>query len=264
MQLTKPRVLRGDNSNMPTTTTRTENITQSSLDYEKFVALPGNRDINQSHVKRLAAALAEHPEIAEAQPILVNEKFQIIDGQHRFEAEKLLNLPVYYSVVPGIGIETARYLNVMQKQWRPRDYAKSYAVTGNENYKIYLEAVDDFGLPHVVILRALGNYYSGEDRGRLGYDFKEGRFVVKNKDEAYEHMAHINELATIMKIPPISPLCHALLKVFSTPDFSYERLLEKLRMGGQSYVQAYSNVRDYMRMLDDIYNYRSPSRTRLY
>ena len=29
-------------------------------------------------------------------PILVNEKMEVIDGQHRLQAQKELNLPTYY------------------------------------------------------------------------------------------------------------------------------------------------------------------------
>lgn len=134
---------------------KVSNLVKSSITYDRFKLLPGNRDMTPGHIKRLMRAIQEHPEILEAQPILVNEKMQIIDGQHRFEAAKGLGLPIYYVVVPGIGIEVARSLNVMQRKWEPIDFARSYAASGNENYRIYIKIREQYNLPHNIVMSAL-------------------------------------------------------------------------------------------------------------
>lgn len=67
-------------------------------------------------------------------PIIVNEKYEVIDGQHRLEAFRALAIPVDYIMVKGAGIEECRLLNRKQGNWTTLDYLKSYARGGNKNY----------------------------------------------------------------------------------------------------------------------------------
>ena len=64
-------------------------------DYDQFTYLVGNRDIVNKHVKSLSAEIDNRDlEI----PIIVNEKMEVCDGQHRLEAYKVLGKPVPYIV----------------------------------------------------------------------------------------------------------------------------------------------------------------------
>ena len=54
-------------------------------DYNTFKVMPGNRPVNKLHVRRLSKSMEEKHLMS---PILVNEKMQVIDGQHRLEAQK--------------------------------------------------------------------------------------------------------------------------------------------------------------------------------
>ena len=72
-----------------------------SVNYAQFQPIDGNRTILQHHLKRLKKSMEENFLIS---PILVNEKMEIIDGQHRFEAAKSLGLPIYFFIVQGYGL----------------------------------------------------------------------------------------------------------------------------------------------------------------
>lgn len=63
--------------------------TETTTDYNKFNTFMANRDVSRTHISSLKASIKRHPEILEAQPILVNENFKIIDGQHRFIAAQV-------------------------------------------------------------------------------------------------------------------------------------------------------------------------------
>ena len=54
-------------------------------DYSMFESMSGNRDVNDLHIKRLKESMQEK---YISVPIIVNEKNQIIDGQHRFQSAK--------------------------------------------------------------------------------------------------------------------------------------------------------------------------------
>ena len=51
-------------------------------DYDKFKLLEENRTVSKSHVNKLKIAIGDNPNIMRAQPILVNEDMEVIDGQH--------------------------------------------------------------------------------------------------------------------------------------------------------------------------------------
>lgn len=91
--------------------------------YDKFKILEGNRPIN--HVKMLIVSIQEIGMLM--RPVLVNEKFEIIDGQGTFSACKFLQRPVPYVIQPGLTIKECRYLNRYQTKWSVNDFINSYA-----------------------------------------------------------------------------------------------------------------------------------------
>ena len=110
-------------------------------DYSKFKKLPANRDAKTmgkivDSIERVGYVLS---------PILVNEKFEVIDGQNRLLALKELGLPVHYMIQPGLGIRECRSLNIGQSNWNTRQFIDSYAEEGNENYVRLKSLLDDYG-----------------------------------------------------------------------------------------------------------------------
>lgn len=53
-------------------------------------------------------------------------------------------MPVYYYIQNGIGVEEARSLNTGQTNWKPKDYIKSFADSGNENYIRLMELINKY------------------------------------------------------------------------------------------------------------------------
>lgn len=110
----------------------------ATTDYEIFKKLDNNRE--PKSVKKIMKSIEKVGYIPS--PLLCNEKMQVIDGQNRLEALKQLQLPVYYYVVEGIGIDEARQMNLNRQNWKPMDYIKSYAKEGNVSYKRLIEIMD--------------------------------------------------------------------------------------------------------------------------
>ena len=74
----------------------------STMNYEIFSSLDGNRIVNPLHVKKIADSMKIKVLFI---PIIVNEEFQVIDGQHRLEARKQLGLEVPYIICPNYTLE---------------------------------------------------------------------------------------------------------------------------------------------------------------
>ena len=76
------------------------NTVYETKDYKTFSFLSNNRNISNHHVNRIINSMKKKRLIS---PILVNENFQIIDGQHRFLAQKQLKFSIPFVVQEGYG-----------------------------------------------------------------------------------------------------------------------------------------------------------------
>lgn len=108
--------------------------------YDQFTPIDENRVIINSHLKSLKDAI-ELRDLGKSVPIIVNDKGEIFDGHHRFQARKQLNLPIYYVNHPGLELEDVTLLNVKRRNWTYPEYArfyvKLYEKTSNAQYKYY-------------------------------------------------------------------------------------------------------------------------------
>lgn len=96
-------------------------------DLEKFRWMGGNREIRPSWVNELKKSIMKNGYL-KSQPIVVNEYYEVVDGQHRLEACRQLGCPIYYTVEIGATLKDCQALNQGAKRWKMDDYILSYAV----------------------------------------------------------------------------------------------------------------------------------------
>lgn len=166
------------------------NIHQTD-NYDQFKMVEGNRPINQRHVKNLMASLMKQNLLA-SNPVIVNERLEVIDGQHRLEAAKSLGLPVTYIVVDRWGLPQVQILNAHNRQWQPEDYLNSYIQRGYVEYEALKEFIDNYGFSISIALGLLGNFQARP--GELLREFKEGNFRVVDLGMAEEFASKLSEL----------------------------------------------------------------------
>lgn len=127
--------------------TQVSGLIFTTTDYDIFNFLTGNRTINANNVKKLKESISENG-YKKSQPIIVNQDFEIIDGQHRFVACEELKLPIYFTIEreDEDSIKLTQDLNKNQKNWNLIDYIKSYVDRGYQNYINFLRFVEDRNL----------------------------------------------------------------------------------------------------------------------
>lgn len=242
-----------DNSTVKTTT-----------NYRQFKFLIDNRDTARQHINRLKDAIQKNPKILEVQPILVNDKMEIIDGQHRFTAASELGLPIAYSQVSGLDIATARDMNTLQRRWGMVDYARSYAKGGNIHYKAFLKYMSEYpALSPSTLLLAMQK--SGKRTSTTG-DFRHGEFIIERDQEEVEEVLDIfQKVRQTINTPFSRALAAALMVCYDMEEFDWERFISKLQSKPEA-IQRSTVIRDYLRMIEDVYNinYTDANRTRLY
>lgn len=226
------------------------NVVQETTDYDKFSFLNTNRDTNRGHIESIKKSFDEHGNLTKVQPVLVNERFQVIDGQHRFQACKEMEVPIFYTVVSDIGIHQARSMNLLHRQWRTPDFAKSYAEEGRRAYVNYLVLIDDYPtLSHSVLLA----YSLGDSRKGLFAEFRNGTYIFEDVHGARERLDKLSELVEIVPSFRSKALAIALLKAMDNEGYDHERMVKKVTQMAPE-IRAYQNVDDNLRQLENVYN----------
>lgn len=106
-----------------------------TTDYGLFKRLEGNRVVD--HSDKVVVSIKSVGYVRS--PILVNENYEVIDGQNRLMALEKLRMPVEYIIQDGIGLKECQALNIGQKNWSNEDWINSYAEKG---FKPYIELKD--------------------------------------------------------------------------------------------------------------------------
>jgi hypothetical protein len=221
---------------------------QETTDYNQFKYIKSNRSVKKRHVQRLINSFKTNPKLVITRPVLVNEKMQIIDGQHRVQACEFLKLPVYFIIAPDLNIGTAQLLNVLQEPWSVMDYARSYAMEGNENYQKFLDLVEEHHLPAMVAMVFL----HGRRAHKLSRDFRSGNFKL-NEDmgQTNQRLDWLEEFAELFPHAHDYTFAMAAWNTFQIEGYSQKRMLSNMK---EQPLQRQATRVDYLRAMEAIYN----------
>lgn len=227
-------------------------------DYSRFKRFPNNlnRAIKESAVKDLMDSFSNC--FDEERPFVrVTEKMEIIDGQHRFEAAKRLNLPIIYEIDKDFKIEHMM-LHQIQRPWSPTDYVNHYAARGDKSYAFLRDMSGKYNLSLTSVTTLLtGSVFNKNAMraGELKFDMKE---KVKLEDIVSKASQVIYTLKDETNLRPTkfykcSTFCKALRTFFMEEDIDFERFLNKIRLYWTD-ITPQQDAEDYIRLFLQIYN----------
>lgn len=105
--------------------------------YGVFGKILGNRTVAKEKVSELMEVIKKK-NLLFASPIIVNLKYEIIDGQHRLEAARNLDLYIHFIRADLIDEDMITF-NIHNSNWTSNQYINFYAARGNQNYQNLLE-----------------------------------------------------------------------------------------------------------------------------
>jgi hypothetical protein len=229
-----------------------------TTDYNKFKLMPDNRNLNLMHVKRLVNSFKQKHLIS---PIVVNERMEVIDGQHRLRASKETGKPVYYILIPGYGIDEVQVLNTNQKNWLKIDYLHSYCSEGRKEYLEFKEFMDrfpDFGIQvSERILTGHMSRKSGMIEGKKAHmkDFEEGKLNIPSLSQSYSTARKVMDYKEFFTDFHRGTFVSALLTIFKSKNYDHKEMLHKLSVCPIK-LQVCPNVESYKLLLESIYNHK--------
>jgi len=237
---------------------QTVNHVLKTNDYGLFSFIDGNRDINKSQLSRLSQSINEEYIPV---PIIVNEKKQIIDGQHRFEAVKTLNKPIYYIEVPGLKLPEVHRLNNNSKNWTATEYMNGYAKLGYPDYIRYREFKNKYKFGHNETMTLLLHRRNRpSDSFRV---FREGLFSIDSYPNAVKSAEKIIAVKPYYDGYKRRSFVFALVQLFQNEEYNHAEFLHKLSFQSVKMVDC-TNTKQYVSLIEDIYNYKRVQKVRLY
>ena len=155
---------------------RSEYTIYKTNDYGMFKKMLGNRDAKSEN--KIVQSIKDIGYVCE--PIVINEKMEVIDGQNRLAAYEQLGIPVHFVVQEGLTIESCRKLNWGQTNWGILDYIYSDAERGIKDYQFLASLVNEFEKPlGVQGILAMAKPNALNDGGGMSTSsVKDGRFTM--------------------------------------------------------------------------------------
>lgn len=233
-----------------------------TYDYNAFKKLQGNRDIMEKRKNLLVRSINERGWIRN--PIVVNENWEVIDGQGRLEALRELGLPVEYVVARGATISDCIALNVKQSNWTNTDYVKSYATTGNEDYAILLSHYGaHHHLPDTCVNTIAGK--SNNECGQISTELKEGLFTIYDKETLNERLEFVDRCVEALGHGNgrLRQWCGVFKFVYYCDKISNELFLDRLTRN-KHLIAPCVTTKQILECLEDIYNYGCKRSNKVY
>lgn len=222
-----------------------------SRDYEMFKYMDGNRDINKENLSRIKQSMQEKYIPV---PIIVNEYYQIIDGQHRYEAARALNLPIYYIKINGLKLDDVQTLNTNSANWGNKQYLQSYCKRGFRDYLIFREFQEKTKHTYNTSMALLTDSLSRS--GQHKRDFDKGRFKVVDEDGAYRKSKKLDEIGKFFEDYRSTSFVYCMLKLFKNKKYNHQVFLRKLELQPTA-LKKQATREKYLEEVEKIYNYRT-------
>jgi len=220
----------------------------TTRDYSLFRSIEGNRNKNLLHINRLKKSMAEMYLFT---VIIVNQNYEIIDGQHRFEVIKELGLPLYYIICQGYGLNEVHILNQNSKNWSSADYLEGYC---NLQYPEYLE-FRKFLDKHEINAQIAMYILSGTENGEMVKKFNSGQFKIKDLNESESMMDKLHLCGAYFPQYKMRWFVYAMGRLFKKQQFEFTEFLQKLKTQPTA-LQVCNDVNQYISLIEEIYNYR--------
>jgi len=240
-----------------TATVQAVNTVFKTTNYKLFKNIKGNRHLKKAHISSLVRSMKRK---ALVPPIMLNESMEIIDGQHRFQACRQLDLPVHFIVVPGYQLEEVQELNINQKNWTMKDYMESYIDRGFKVYETYREFYEAYPFNHGICLAIL--YNRTHDSKVLSDEFKLGKLQITDLEGARRRAACMLDLQRYFDRFASRPFVHAYMEVLNCPRFDHADFLNRLDRG-QLLKVAVTKL-NYIQQIESIYNFYRQNKVRLW
>ncbi len=218
-----------------------------SYDYDMFKILVGNREFRPGHIKNLIESFEQKQLIS---AVIVNENYEIIDGQHRFMAAKATNGPVYFIIAEGYGLPEVQTYNTNSKDWHNDEHMHSYCARGIQDYIVYRDFKIQYSFGHQETLALLLG-----STANFSKVFKDGYLKINSVDKAVDVANMLLDFKQLYKGFKRKSFVYAYIElVNNVKGFNHKEMLKKVSLRPTELVDC-TTKESYLVLLENMYNY---------
>lgn len=202
-------------------------IIQSTMEYEVFKLHKGNRKIRREQVRALKKSIS-YKDILN--PIIVNEKMEIIEGQHRFTARKELNLPIIFFIVEGLGAEDMQILNDGKSKsgWEHEDFLDMYVEEGKLDYITFKKLYEKYKINYSDLLHIIRQFLENEPKqDELSNSFDKGELKIENYEYIVDFLEEL-ELFSKYDYSKDTSFVRAFFKLYEEDFYDKEYIRKRI------------------------------------
>lgn len=196
--------------------------------YSKFKFLKGNRKIKRNI--GLEQSIMKNGILI---PISVNEHFEILDGQNRYEIARKYGKKILYCVNEGLGMNEVIDLNSTKKTWKFVDYINKFVVDENPEYKKLAVLIETYPKIPIssMVSAAQGSldltFYSGKK-------IREGTFTFYNYPHFCTFLESYSQFIKRTHLKSGQCIFLGYLNLYTIKKFKQERLVAGITKTGES------------------------------
>lgn len=230
---------------------------QSTTNYDMFKFREDNRTkIDPSLVRTLVRSIQSR-NLLEYKPIIVNENYEIMDGQHRTLAAKELGVPIFYVMEKQFTVQDMLALQT-QKSWTTPDIVNAYAKNGYVEYQKLIDFSKASGLPLTVIL----GLFNGRKKTTKNL-LKSGEYTFIPDRSNMMYLDYCKDITNYI-ISEISPnaftkstrFWRSLSNIVKHPSYNHEKMMKNLSQLIVK-VSAKADYEGYLDMFVKIHNWKN-------
>jgi len=243
-------------------------IIYKTQNYSMFDFLEGNRNINQSNLTKIKSSISKKYIDTNAIICIYDKNcpespLKIVEGQHRFEACRLLNEPISYVIDTTLKMKTIlsdiTLLNTASKEWDVSDFMNSESEKGNKNYILYREVYLKYNtnFDHEALFYILNNIPNRKQK--IGFPIFKGGSLQFNELDSKFLDGRLSELSKFNQFSEIGGKRYfqkALNFLIDVKGFDINQMIFKLK---QRPIQKVNTIEGALDQLSDAYNYKQKS-----
>ena len=236
---------------------------ESTNEYGLFSFLKGNRQINKAHLKKLKKSIEKNNHL-NLHPMIVNQNFQIIDGQHRLECARELGIEIFYIKSDVVADEHFIHCNVNQKSLDVENYINYFAI--KEQKPEYIQLKEMMALSGLKP-KALLTLIIGIVSSNLLEFLKTGKFKFPSQEDPNVVLNFYYDFSDYIKDKRIKPFSiftnqnftKALRWLFKTAGFESSIFFKKLDLRWFD-LKPQRTAEEWYQLLLNIYNFKNHNR----
>ena len=224
----------------------------STYDYSKFKLLVGNRAIRLTNMSAIKKSSSEEQLMI---PILVNENFEVIDGQHRLQSWSSLGLPIYYIIAEGYNLNQVRRANQNSINWTISDFFKMHSDLDNTAFKKIDEIMEEHKIKTSSIIKLIAKV-TGTNQVKVKQEIIEGTLSLTDDDLVRINLflEHFKDF-DFYKFNKDNTFVNAFLDLYFYPHYDHKIMVAKLEKSQHFISNKFKDKDDALNTLTRTYSY---------